>query len=366
MKTLGLLMVAALLLAGIIFEPTRLAKAQNSASHYFPETKHTVRATFWKYWQSNGGLAQQGYPLTEEFTEVSDLDGKPYTVQYFERAVFESHPENKPPFDVLLSQLGTFRYKAKYGDLGSPNQQPNMQNSQLFNETGHRVGGLFLEYWKTHGGLVQQGYPISDEFSEISDLDGNSYSVQYFERAVFELHPEKAPPYNILLSQLGTFQLKNKYPQGAPGGEGQPEPTAPAQPTVGGPIPGSTRTPTGTNCQPVADSRKSSISSTGPVEIENVAYSGQEKVVLRNKTQASVDVSRWVLRDKNETQQRFVFPAGSSIPAGASVEVYTEPGHPYSFNSKSSIWNNCGDSLELLDASGAVVATYAYGTHLLP
>ena len=37
-----------------------------------------------------------------------------YTVQYFERAVMEMHPENKAPFDVLLSQLGTFQYKAKY------------------------------------------------------------------------------------------------------------------------------------------------------------------------------------------------------------------------------------------------------------
>src|SRR5262249_8491069 len=49
-----------------------------------------------------------------EFTETSPLDGKPYTVQYFERAVFEYHPENQPPNDVLLSQLGTFAGKAKY------------------------------------------------------------------------------------------------------------------------------------------------------------------------------------------------------------------------------------------------------------
>jgi C-terminal peptidase prc len=35
-------------------------------------------------------------------------------VQYFERAVFEYHPENQAPYDVLLSQLGTTRYKALY------------------------------------------------------------------------------------------------------------------------------------------------------------------------------------------------------------------------------------------------------------
>jgi hypothetical protein len=59
-------------------------------------------------------LAQQGYPLSEEFAETSQLDGKPYTVQYFERAVFEYHPENQPPYDVLLSQLGTYVGKARY------------------------------------------------------------------------------------------------------------------------------------------------------------------------------------------------------------------------------------------------------------
>jgi hypothetical protein len=60
-------------------------------------------------------LAQQGYPISDEFTEISDLNGQPYTVQYFERAVFEYHPENAgTAYDVLLSQLGTFRYKEKY------------------------------------------------------------------------------------------------------------------------------------------------------------------------------------------------------------------------------------------------------------
>jgi hypothetical protein len=48
-----------------------------------------------------------------------------YTVQYFERAVFEYHPENQPPYDVLLSQLGTYQYKAKYGSgSGAPPTPP--------------------------------------------------------------------------------------------------------------------------------------------------------------------------------------------------------------------------------------------------
>src|SRR5437763_13354569 len=109
---------------------------------------------------------------------MSDLDHKPYTVQYFERAAFEYHPENQAPYDVLLSQLGTFQYKKKY-PTGAPGQQPNSTGgSVLFPETGKRVGGKFLDYWKSHGGLAQQGYPISEEFTEVSDLNGKPYLVQ--------------------------------------------------------------------------------------------------------------------------------------------------------------------------------------------
>ncbi len=182
-----------------------------SGSYTFPETGQTVTGLFLQYWQSAGGLAQQGYPISTMMSEVSDLNGKSYTVQYFERAVFEYHPENPPPYDVLLSQLGTFRYKEKYPD-GAPGQQADTSpGSVFFPETGHRLGGLFLEYWQSHGGLMQQGYPISDVFTEVSDLDGKPYTVQYFERAVFEYHPENLPPYDVLLSQLGTFQYREKY-----------------------------------------------------------------------------------------------------------------------------------------------------------
>ena len=73
---------------------------------YFELVGHTLRGGFLDYWRSKGGLVQFGYPLTEEFTEVSPTDGKPYVTQYFERARFESHPENKPPYNVLLGLLG--------------------------------------------------------------------------------------------------------------------------------------------------------------------------------------------------------------------------------------------------------------------
>jgi beta propeller repeat protein len=182
-----------------------------SGSRKFPETGQTVYGVFLDYWQKHGGLAQQGFPISGVMTETSDLDGKVYKVQYFERAVFEYHPELAGANKVLLSQLGTFRYKAKYPN--GPTGQPALPDpsSRTFAETDKTVSGRFLQYWEQSGGLAQQGFPISEPFMETSDLDGKPYLVQYFERAVFEYHPENPVPYDVLLSQLGTFRYKAKY-----------------------------------------------------------------------------------------------------------------------------------------------------------
>ena len=207
--------------------PSGAAMAQGS-SRVFAETGKTVQGRFLEYWNSNGGLAQQGFPISEQMQEKNDSDGKTYTVQYFERAVFELHPENKAPYDVLLSLLGNSLYKQKYPQ-GAPGQSTNKEaNARAFSETGKTVGGIFLSYWNSHGGLAQQGFPISEEFQEKSDLDGKLYKVQYFERAVFEYHPENQAPNNVLLSQLGTFRYKAKQSAGGGPGQSSPTPTAPA------------------------------------------------------------------------------------------------------------------------------------------
>jgi hypothetical protein len=209
------LVVATLLGSSLLLALTPTGgQAQQVRSRLFPETNKTVKGRFLEYWEQNGALPQQGYPISEEIREVSPTDGKTYTVQYFERAVFEAHPENPRPFDVLLSLLGNFLYRQKYPQpAGAPGQRPNTTaGSQLFPQTGKRLGGVFLAYWRANGGLAQQGYPISDEFTEVSQTDGKSYTVQYFERAVFEYHPEQREPrFQVLLSLLGVFRYKQVY-----------------------------------------------------------------------------------------------------------------------------------------------------------
>jgi len=83
-----------------------------------------------------------------------------------------------------------------------------------FAETGKQVCGRFLAYWQANGGLAQQGFPLSNELSERNPVDGKTYTVQYFERAIFEYHPEQYPPYDVLLSLLGRESFLTRYPAG--------------------------------------------------------------------------------------------------------------------------------------------------------
>jgi C-terminal peptidase prc len=209
------LVVALFVALQALWVPSTHQAGAQTDSRNFPQTGKTVTGAFLKYWDAHGGLAQQGYPISDEMQERSDTDGKNYKVQYFERAVFEAHPENKAPYDVLLSLLGNFFYKGKYS-TGAPAQKANTSAGSIqFPETGKRLGGIFLAYWNSHGGLAQQGYPVSDEFTERSDTNGKTYLVQYFERAVFEYHPENAgKPSEVLLSLLGSFRYQAKYGAG--------------------------------------------------------------------------------------------------------------------------------------------------------
>jgi hypothetical protein len=72
---------------------------------YYDQTGHNLGGRFRDYWEAHGGLDRFGYPISEEFEECLE-DGRIYRVQYFERARFEYHPENAPPYDILLGQFG--------------------------------------------------------------------------------------------------------------------------------------------------------------------------------------------------------------------------------------------------------------------
>jgi hypothetical protein len=192
--------------------PTARATRRDSDPNirYFNETGHNLGYGFRTFWEKNGGLPVFGFPLTDEFQEVSPTDNKVYTVQYFERNRFEYHPENKgTKFEVLMGLLGVqLTQERNFPKVPAFQSTPE---KWFFPETSHSLGGSFLKYWLNNGGLEIFGFPISEEFQEKNPDDGKTYTVQYFERNRFEYHPEfTGTKFEVLLGLLGKDVLRRR------------------------------------------------------------------------------------------------------------------------------------------------------------
>jgi hypothetical protein len=194
---------------------------------YFPETGHSLSYGFKSFWEGNGGLPVFGYPLSEEFIERNADLSQDFTTQYFERERFEYHPENRPPYQVLLGRLGDELLRAQGRDWrnegNNPNPFPNTA-CQSFSVGGQQrsVCGPFLQYWRTRGlefdgqrgtsfneSLALFGLPLTTPRVE-RNPDGSEVLTQWFERARFEYHPNNPEPYNVLLGRLGSESLKGR------------------------------------------------------------------------------------------------------------------------------------------------------------
>ena len=200
------ILVVVLLVATLA--PYRRAGAETVAGTpiLFKETGHTLAYTFRLFWDQQGGLPIFGYPITEVFIE----QGRP--VQYLERARLEWHADLGV---VLVGHLGRW---AAEGSAGHPAfaavARASADGSDYVVETGHTLGGAFKEFWYANGGLHAFGFPLSEEFQEVNREDGRTYTVQYFERARFEWHPDLPPAHQVQLGHMGRQYLQSE--QSAP------------------------------------------------------------------------------------------------------------------------------------------------------
>jgi hypothetical protein len=160
-----------------------------SVEKYFAQTGHWVSGDFWKYYQSfQEPELVFGYPITEAYQDLRTG----LTIQYFQRARFEYHPEvaGQP---VLLSPLGRLLYAP-----GNPALNlDNFFSCRAYAETGFPVCYAFLDFFDKYGGPAAFGYPISG----FEIYDGRI--VQYFERARFEWYPELPEGQKVVLGNLG-------------------------------------------------------------------------------------------------------------------------------------------------------------------
>ena len=157
----------------------------------FPATGHSLRGAFRRFWVEGGGLARFGYPLTEELIEPEPGNGRPRTVQYFERAKFEHYPELGAANEIQLTRLGDLALRRQGIDWQTiPKVAEAPPDCRYFAETGHALCPPMLAAWEQAGGLAQVGFPLSGAFA-VTRPDGRPYNVQYFERARLEQEAER-------------------------------------------------------------------------------------------------------------------------------------------------------------------------------
>jgi protocatechuate 3,4-dioxygenase beta subunit len=200
-------------------QPTATVTVPVGSSYTFTQTGFTVSGDFWTAWQGGRSFADSlylnGLPITTARDEVSPTDGKTYKTQWFERARFEAHPLNKPPYNVLLGLLGVTSVQARQSEAAFKAVANPGGGLQWFPETRHTLGDsseggkAIAAFWTRAGGIPQFGFPLSQPFMEVSKDDGKGYMVQYFERQRLEYHPEnKGTGFEILLGRLGSEQVK--------------------------------------------------------------------------------------------------------------------------------------------------------------
>jgi hypothetical protein len=156
----------------------------------FPETNQCIAGPIRTYWEKNGGLPIFGFPITDQHQET--VEGRTIQVQWFERDRLEIQADGT----VTTGRLGV-ELLAKQGRPWQPGNKVSADSGCIaFKETGHQICGTFARFWQKNGGLTRLGFPITDEIQET--IQGQVYTVQYFERRRFELHGDQ-----VLLGLLG-------------------------------------------------------------------------------------------------------------------------------------------------------------------
>lgn len=204
----------------------------------FSQTNFCISGRIRQFYEQNGDVPVFGYPIGPQGPYTSD-GGQVVQAQWFERQRIELHPENAAPYDVLIGRVGAdLLAQEGINWFTFPQFDPSrgaQADCEDFTQTGHAVCGLFLDYYKSHGlhidqsqiGITPQeslallGLPLS-EAQQVTLNDGSTYTVQWFERARLELHPENPAPFNVLEGLLGR-ELTNQI---------TPATTSASQPTA--------------------------------------------------------------------------------------------------------------------------------------
>jgi poly-gamma-glutamate synthesis protein (capsule biosynthesis protein) len=145
-------------------------------------------------------LAVYGAPIGPVVQELAGDCQTITSVLYTERQRLELHPDLDWPYRVSGSQIGALLFQRKYGR--EPQRRTNLEGDAIADER-------FKAFFYAYGGLPAFGYPVSPALDE--GAAGQPKTVQYFERARFELAPN-AQASASPLEQVRLGALGREYP----------------------------------------------------------------------------------------------------------------------------------------------------------
>jgi hypothetical protein len=215
-KTLrvGLYLVVVLVVGGVLATALPSAAYVQLGRRCFAETPYCIEGRIREFWEQNGGLSVFGFPIRAQHEQ--SVEGRDLQVQWFQRHRIELHPNNPYPYDIQLGRLGDARLQQRGDKWWSVfSTEAPSGGCRFFSETGHNICGRFWTAWRTNG-LERDGNPYSKTEAENLALFGlplsgehtetyreGTFTVQWFERARFEYHPELAnTPYVVLFGLL--------------------------------------------------------------------------------------------------------------------------------------------------------------------
>ncbi|MGQ9928612.1 MAG: alpha/beta fold hydrolase, partial [Chloroflexaceae bacterium] len=185
------------------------AAAQVGGARCFAETGHCIAGRIAEFWERSGGLPVLGFPISPL------LEGTDSTrVQWFERARLEWRPDQRPPLDVRPGPLGAEAHATRGEETPATRSSGVAPGCRFFSESGYSVCEPILSAWRARGiefdgrpgwseaeNAALFGLPLSAPREERL-ADGRIYTVQWFERARFEIHATARGP-EVRLGLLG-------------------------------------------------------------------------------------------------------------------------------------------------------------------
>lgn len=168
----------------------------------------------------DAAIAVLGLPLGPVRREPAGDCATPTAVLYTERQRLELHPAQEWPHRVVGSRIGEPALRRRH-------PQARVERREDLSAADAFAAPPFRVFFEQRGGLPIFGYPISGALSEEDAISKAMTTVQYFERARFELAPDGQVRLGLLGRELGG--LESLCPGGPRPAQGQASPTSPAE-----------------------------------------------------------------------------------------------------------------------------------------